>query len=144
MYKRTYTSAPADFPVCTLAECKQAANCLRRTAYAAQAEAGNLLYVVNPSVCNAEGECGFFRSAEPLRYARGFLGMQQNMLPPQYARFKQILCRKYCDCRFYAMRRGTALISPTEQETICEALREVGITEPLTFDSYTDIPNWDD
>jgi hypothetical protein len=40
------------------------------------------------------------------------------------------------------MRKGTRLITPTEQETIYNLLEQQGITERPAFDAYTEDYLW--
>lgn len=144
MLKKLYTSVPAEFAACIHPDCPQAASCLRHVAYQSLLEESPTFRVVNPGHCNPAGECRHFRSAKPVRYARGFIGFQENMTPKQWCRFKSQLLQMYGRSTFYMRRKGTVALSPKEQSAILEALHKAGITEDFEFDAYVEACNWFD
>lgn len=144
MLKKLYTSVPAEFATCLHSDCSKAADCLRHVAYQLLLEESSTFRIVNPKHCNPTNECKHFRSAKPERYARGFIGFQENMLPKQWIRFKSLLLQMYGRNTFYVRRRGDVALSPKEQSAILDALHKVGITEDFEFDAYVDAYNWYD
>lgn len=54
------------------------------------------------------------------------------------------LIGKFSRNGYFERRRGESALSPKEQETVLAALKEVGVTEEMKFDSYESHINWYD
>ena len=143
MPKKTYTSAPSDYPVCVHSDCPQAATCLHRLAYSEKKES-TYLRLINPRLCKTDGKCKFYRDSTPVAYARGFINFQKKMYPGQYQTFMTILIGKFSRTGYYERRRGATALSPKEQDIVLDALRRVGVEEKLEFDKYEENINWND
>lgn len=144
MPKKTYTSAPTDYPVCHHADCPQAATCLHQQAYSELLKKNNYLRLINPCKCSKDGKCKFYRDSKPVVYARGFINFQKNMFPGQYQTFMMILTHKFGRNPYYERRRGETALSPQEQDIVLAALRKAGVKEELRFDKYEENINWND
>lgn len=145
MQKKLYKTVPAQFPCCVVTDCPQESKCLRALGYKMTKEEGaETLRIVNPGQCTADEACRHFRSNTPERYARGFIGMQQNMLPGQYYRFSNTLISHFSRTQFYERRRGAVALSPKEQKVVLKALHKAGVTEDLPFDAYEETYSWYD
>lgn len=77
-------------------------------------------------------------------YARGFTNFQQRMFPDQYTRFMAICISEWSRNPYFERRRGARLLPPSEQQFILKALKAVGVTEEMQFDSYEEAVNWYD
>ena len=135
---------PDGYAVCLHSHCKLAASCLHQQAYNLMIQGETYLNLINPTQCSQKEDCLFYRNNEPVRYARGFTGMQKKMLPDQYRKFMQILVRAFGTNPYYERRRGETALSPREQEMVREALYEVGLPADWEFDAYDENINWQD
>ena len=144
MPKKFYTSLPAGYAVCQHADCPMAETCLPQIAYAELLAKEDILRVVNPSKCSKDAQCKYYRSNEPITYARGFAHFQKRMFPEQYDRFSMILIGKFGRNAYYERRRGDTALTPEEQRIVLDALRKVGVTEEMKFESYEENTNWYD
>ena len=54
------------------------------------------------------------------------------------------LIGKFSSNGYFERRRGETVLSPKDQETVLAALKEVGISEEMQFDSYESHINWYD
>ena len=76
---KTETSSrpmPKTFRLCVKTDCPCAAECLRSIALAMVSPDEQSIQIINPVyLATVEGDCPVFRSAEKVRYARGFVKM---------------------------------------------------------------------
>lgn len=144
MPKKFYREVPDDYPVCVHDQCPKAQQCLRQIGYGRLAATETLLRMVNPLRCTQDDDCPFYRSAEPVVWARGFAHFQHHMFPEQYKQFMFLLIQRFGRNAYFERRRGDTALSPTEQEMVMDALRTVGVTEPLSFQSSEKTVNWEE
>ena len=138
-----YNQVPHHFALCLHAECPMAAICLRRMVWDAIPESEEHLTVLNPSLTAGDEDCRYYRPAQKEVYARGFRGMQTQMLPAQYAKFCDKLTHYFSRNCYYERRRGDRLCSPKEMAYIREVLAEIGLPA-LEFDAYEERHNFCD
>lgn len=103
-----------------------------------------ILQLLNPAQCVKNETCKFYRDNTPVTYARGFTNFQKKMYPDQYQTFMHKLIGKFSRNGYFERRRGASALSPKEQEIVLAALKEVGITADMKFDSYESHINWYD
>lgn len=144
MPKKEYTSLPKDYPVCEHSSCPMAATCLHQTAYSTLMEHEEYLQLINPSRCSKNESCIYYRDSKPVTYARGFTNFQKRMFPDQYSRFMLICIKHWSRNPYFERRRGERSLPPDEQVFILNALKTVGVTEDMKFDSYEENINWYD
>ena len=144
MSKKTYTSLPSNYTVCEHSDCPMATTCLHQHAYTELMKTETILHLLNPTQCSKDETCKFYRSNTTVTYARGFTNFQKKMFPDQYQAFMYKLIGKFSRNGYFERRRGELTLSPKEQETVLTALKEVGITEEMKFDSYESHINWYD
>lgn len=144
MPKKEYSTLPSNYPVCIRSGCPKAATCLHQTSYAAMAERNEYLRIITPGRCSADGDCVHYRGSGPVTYARGFSNFQKRMFPGQYRRFAAICVAHWSRNPYFERRRGARALPPAEQKFILDALKRVGVTEELRFDSYEENTNWYD
>ena len=133
MPKKFYKDVPYSYPVC-----------LHQLAYQPLQEQIPILHLLNPQQCTKDGKCPHYRDSAPVRYARGFMGMQQKMYPGQYDIFMSALVSQFGRNPYFERRKGERPLSPKEQDIVRRALRKAGVTEQLDFDSYEDSIPWTD
>lgn len=145
MYQEIPKDIPYYFGVCLHSQCPQADGCMRQRAYRTQLEQGwHVVRLLNPQRCAPGNECPYFRSTEPVRYARGFTGMQRKMYHEQYLTFMNLLQGHFGRCLYFDRRRGHIPLPPQEQQLVLEAARRAGVEGPLEFDQYEMGMYWKD
>jgi hypothetical protein len=141
--KKTSEKVPNNYALCIKGDCPKSANCLRHAAVAMMQAEVQRWQIVSPAyLTQMEGECPMFRSAEKVRYARGFIRMMSAMTVQQAHMVKESLIATFGMAMYYRMRKGTRLITPTEQETIYNLLEQQGVTNRPAFDAYTEDYLW--
>ena len=134
---------PNNYTLCIKSDCPRAANCLRHEAVAMMPAEVQKWSILSPAyLAQMEGECPMYRSAEKVRYAHGFVRMMSAMTVHQAHAVKDSIIAAFGIAMYYRMRKGTRLITPTEQETIYNLLEQQGITERPAFDAYTEDYLW--
>ena len=144
MAKKEYTSLPDDYPVCEHTQCPMANTCLHQMAYATLMEQEEYLQLINPNRCTQNETCSYFRDCKPVVYARGFTNFQKRMFPAQYRQFMSICINHWSRNPYFERRRGVRALPPSEQVFILNALKKVGVTDEMKFDSYEENINWYD
>ena len=141
--KKTSEKVPTNYTLCIKGDCPKAANCLRHVAVEMMPSEVERWSIVSPTyLAQMEGECSMYRSAEKVRYARGFVRMMSAMTVHQAHMVKECLIATFGMAMYYRMRKGTRLITPAEQEIIYNLLEQQGITERPAFDAYTEDYLW--
>lgn len=139
----TNTSVPNNYTLCLKGDCPKAAACLRYAATEMMPDEEQKWSIVSPKyLARMEGECPLFRSAEKVRYARGFVRMMSALTVKQAHTFKDGIVSTFGMNMYYRMRRGERLITPTEQEAIYGLLEKQGIAERPEFDAYEEGYLW--
>ena len=145
MPKKEYTSLPKDYPLCEHSSCPMAATCLHQVAYSMMMEQNaEYLRLINPARCSKDEACTYYRDKKPVIFARGFTNFQKRMFPDQYSRFMSICIKHWSRNPYFVRRRGDRYLPPDEQVFILNALKKVGVTEDMKFDSYEENINWYD
>ena len=145
MPKKEYTSLPKDYPLCEHSSCPMAATCLHQVAYSMMMEQNaEYLRLINPTRCSKDEACTYYRDKKPVIFARGFTNFQKRMFPDQYSRFMSICINHWSRNPYFERRRGERSLPPDEQVFILNALKTVGVTEDMKFDSYEENINWYD
>ena len=142
--KFTMKDVPGGYGLCTRNDCAVCNHCLRHIAYNdVVTEELWVINHVNPLRVKLTAECEFFRTDELATYGKGFVKMNQEMLPRQYDEFKCRLIGKFGRTGYYERRRGERLCSPSDIQKIRAVLQELKLPE-LEFDGYVKKHNWCD
>ena len=128
--------------MCLHADCEMASSCLHQLVYAKLMERELHMNLLNPSMCEKNSECTFFRDSKPVTYVRGFTKIQQNLSVRQYQEFMEILKGVFGRNAYFERRGGTRAMPPKEQEIVLAVLKRLGVTEGVEFDSYEENINW--
>ena len=142
MTKNNKQTTPHDYPVCELQDCPMATTCLRQFAYTTLIENEVYLRLINPTKCNKDEACKYYRDKKPVVFARGFTNFQKQMFPQQYDKFMTTLVSHFGRNQYYKRRRGATLIPPEEQKVIRRVLEKVGADPKMDFDNYEEQINW--
>ena len=140
---KTEDRVPRAFALCIHEQCPMANSCLRRMVWDTVAKSEERFSIISPSCTTPDKNCSYFRSAELATYARGFRGMQAQMLPAQYMAFSQRLTSYFSRNCYFERRRGDRLCSPKDIAYIREVLAEIGLPA-LEFDAYEEHYNFAD
>ena len=143
---KTETSSrpmPKTYRLCVKTDCPRAAECLRNIALAMVSPDELSIQVINPVYLSTiEGDCPMFRSAEKLRYARGFVRMLSGLTVSQANVLRQTLEHDFGHTRYFRLRAGERLIDPATQEHIRQAMVQIGVTNLPDFDAYVEEYDW--
>lgn len=142
MSKTLSKEVPENYVLCLREDCPCASTCLRHLACKPMMECSIYLRVLNPDCCVPGTSCPYYRDSTPVVYARGFKGMQSQMLPAQYQKFRALLLNYFSMNVFYERRRGDFALSPEEQKMVLQALHQAGVMEDLSFDRYEECFRW--
>lgn len=134
---------PYEYALCLDSECPKAGNCLRRPAAESMTEKEEYWKIVSPKRLEGmEGECPYFRSAQTVRYAKGF----KNLLDCQpYNKRQEIaydLASRFGQRTYYRLRKGERLLLPQEQQAVLNTVKRHGGDASLPFDEYADDFLW--
>lgn len=141
MNKISFNEVPANYPLCIKSDCPMADHCLRQMAMQVLTKRERLVSIVNPRRTEDSEKCEFYRSDDPQMFGKGFTGMQQEMLPRQYAVFMRKLRNRFGRNAYFERRRGERLCSPDEVAYVREVLTSLGL-QHLDFDDYKEQYNW--
>ena len=140
---KTTEKVPTNYMLCVKSNCPKAVNCLRHAAVAMMPAEVQRWQIVSPVyLAQTEGECPYFRSAEKVRYARGFVRMIRSLPVNVSETVAQRLIARFGRNAYYDMRKGKRAIAPNEQEIICAVVSECGAQQEVTFDSYEEDYQW--
>lgn len=128
--------------VCQYDGCPKSGECLIRMLADYVPADNHLVQCVNPAWVRAKGECGFFRPKSKVRMGRGLMGMFDDLPYAKAIVLRKALIATFTRKGFYAMRNGTRLISPEEQQVFASVFKSCGIAEAPRFDSYVDEYWW--
>ncbi|MGN0035989.1 MAG: DUF6078 family protein [Bacteroidaceae bacterium] len=139
---KPYKDMPADYPLCLHADCPMADTCLHQLAFRRHDELDTYLNLINPARCTKQADCPYHVDSRPVRFAKGFMGMQKRMYPEQYGHFMTLLICHFGRNSYFKRRRGDILLPPKEQEVIRIALEKAGVSQPMEFDQYVEAIHW--
>ena len=134
---------PKTYRLCIKTDCPRAAECLRSIALTMVSPDEQSIQVINPAYLSTiEGDCPVFRSAEKVRYARGFVKMLSGLTVTQANLLRQTLEHDFGHACYFRLRSGERLIDPATQEHIRQAMVRIGITDLPDFDAYVEEYDW--
>jgi hypothetical protein len=143
---KTETSSrpiPKTYRLCVKTDCPRAAECLRCIALAFVSPDEQSIQVINPAYLSTiEGDCPVFRSAEKVRYARGFVKMLSGLTVKQAHAFRIALESDFGHTRYFRLRAGERLIDPPTQKHIRQVMTRIGIAPLPDFDDYVEEYAW--
>ena len=135
--KKTSEKVPTNYTLCIKGDCPKAANCLRHVAVAMMPAEVQRWSIVSPAyLAQMEGECPMYRSAEKVRYARGFVRMVRTLPVNISEMVMHKLIARFGRNGYYDMRKGKLAIAPAEQEIIRIVVAECDAQQETEFDGY--------
>ena len=140
---QTSVEVPTNYTLCIKRDCPKAAMCLRYKATLMIPADVMKWSILSPAyLAQTEGECPHYRTAEKVKYARGFVRMMSALTVKQAHVVKDSIVATFGMNMYYRMRRGERLITPTEQEAIYQMLEQQGVTTRPEFDAYIEDYLW--
>ena len=136
-----FTQMPYNFALCLLEDCPLAENCLRQLAYKYHSANEEIIKAVNPAAVKGQ-KCKHFASAEPIKYAKGFLKVLDDFPAKKLRQLTYHLRGAYGDYVYYRYRRGEYLIPPESQKHITSVARNLGLEFQEFFDAYVYRTGW--
>ena len=136
-------TVPTNYMLCIKSDCPKAATCLRYKATQMIPTEVKTWSILSPAyLAQMKGECPHYRSAEKVRYARGFVRMIRTLPVNISEMVAQKLIARFGRNAYYDMRKGKRTIAPTEQEVIRTVVAECGALQEVVFDSYEENFQW--
>ena len=140
---QTSGEVPTNYTLCIKGDCPRAAMCLHYKATQMIPADVMKWSILSPAyLAQTEGECPHYRTAEKVKYARGFVRMMSALTMNQAHVVKDNIVATFGMNMYYRMRRGDRLITPTEQEAIYQMLEQQGVTTRPEFDAYVEDYLW--
>ena len=134
---KTCEKVPNNYTLCIKGDCPKAANCLRHVAVAMMPAEVQRWSIVSPAyLTQIEGECPMYRSADKVRYARGFVRMVRTLPVNISEMVMHKLIARFGRNGYYDMRKGKLAIAPAEQEIIRIVVAECDAQQEAEFDGY--------
>ena len=125
---------PTSYLLCMKQDCPKATTCLRRIAEQQIGDEVKLWHVISPKYQEKQTDrCAYFRPADKLTYALGFIGMLDRM---PYKLMQEAICklmRRFGRRTYYRVRKG---------ERMLNILKQCGINDPGKFDAYFEAYDW--
>ena len=138
-----FSDVPNNFLWCINRQCSKAETCLRQLAERLSPEELISCSAINPKhLAKFKNECPYFCSNKQVRYARGFLGILENLTSKQTHCFINRVISNSSRRTYYRVRNGERALSPAEQQNIINILKECGVTFSIEFDSYFEDYYW--
>lgn len=141
--KHNFSEVPFNYHLCLKRECTKASTCLRQLLE--QEIPDNVEYwkIISPKYqASQEGDCPHYRPDDKVSYAKGFIGMLDNLPNKQMKKVIPYLIRRFSQRTYYRVRKGERLLSPSEQRDVLAILGKCGVTEPAKFDAYVEDYAW--
>lgn len=138
-----FAEIPYGYHLCLKRECPKASTCLRQLAE--QQISANIEHwsIISPKYqATLKGDCPHYRSSNKVIYAKGFIGLLDNMPNNQMKHVIYNLQREFGQRTYYRVRKGERLITPSEQRAISNILKMCGVTEPPKYDAYVEDYDW--
>lgn len=140
---QTSGEVPTSYTLCIKSDCPKAAMCLHYKATQMIPADVMKWSILSPAyLAQTEGECPHYRSAEKVKYARGFVRMIRTLPVNISEMVAQKLIARFGRNAYYDMRKGKRAIAPAEQEIILSVVAECGAPQEVVFDSYEEGYQW--
>ena len=121
----------------------KASTCLRQITEQSVPENIQYWVIVSPKHLESiEGDCPYYRSNKKIQYAKGFIGILENLPHKQMQTVILHLMSYFGRRTYYRSRKGERLLSPSEQRHVLNILKNCGVSTPQQFDAYIEDYDW--
>ncbi|WP_303014343.1 DUF6078 family protein [uncultured Bacteroides sp.] len=141
--KIDFKEVPYQYAMCLNRQCPQADTCLRQLTEQSVPENVEQWVIISPKYLAAAGNrCPHYRSSAKVRYAKGFIGLLENLPHKQMQTVIPYLMSYLGRRTYYRSRKGERLLTPSEQRQVLAILKNCGVTHPKEFDAYIENYDW--
>lgn len=138
-----FRQVPFEYALCLNDQCPKADSCLRRLCVQSMPAEKECWNIVSPKrLADLKGDCPFFRSNRKVRYAKGCINMLDCL--PYNKRKATInhLMACFGQRTYYRVRKGERLLSPDEQQTVLDIIKQHYADTTSEFDAYIEDYAW--
>lgn len=105
--KHDLSEVPSNYPLCLKRECSKASTCLRQLVEQEISDSVKYWTIISPQYqATQEGDCPHYRSNVKVTYAKGFVGMLDNMPNKQMRSVIPHLISYFGQRTYYRVRKG--------------------------------------
>ena len=141
--KIEYSKVPVNYLMCLNQDCPKADGCLRQRIVQSVPAEIDRWNIVSPKLLAAStGDCPYYKTAEKVRYAKGFIKMLDNLPHKQMQTVIRCLMDFFGYRMYYRARKGERLLSPGEQQNLLKIVENCGVSQPQDFDTYIEEYDW--
>ncbi len=132
----SWKDVPSGWALCFNQSCPLHEHCLRYQAGVLAPPDLTVTRCVTPRVLTGE-RCKVYASMEPVKIARGFSTIYQNVLKRDYTSLRKYMTSLLSGKRYYyEYKRGERSLSPEQQSDIRQLFESFGYKDSVRFDSY--------
>ena len=139
-----FSEVPYEYALCLNRQCPKADTCLRQLVKRIVPQKVEYWTIVSPKYTDTitKGNCLYYRSNIKARYAKGFIGILENLPHKKMESAISQLMSFFGRRTYYRVRKGERLLSPFEQEQVLNILKHCSVNSPLEFDAYSEVYDW--
>lgn len=142
--KHCIFEVPSNYALCLNRQCPQASTCLRQLAEQEISDCIKYWTVISSKHQETltESTCPYFSSSAKVLFAKGFIGILNNL---PYKQMQQVIARlnnQFNQRTYYRIRKGERLLSPAEQKVVLNIIKSCGATGKQEFDAYIEDFDW--
>lgn len=105
-------------------------------------EERDFIKVVNPKKTTGDSACTFFKSNEDTRFGKGFIKFLTTLPRITEDKFRSAMISHYPRNKYFKLRKGEILCSPSDQEFILNLLTELDLPTDNVFDEWVEKEDW--
>lgn len=137
------STMPSQYLLCLNQQCPKASTCLRQLAEQSTPSDVKYWNIISPKhLSTLKGDCPYYRSCEKVRFAKGFVGILENLPHKEMQTVISRLIAHFNQRTYYRVRKGERALSPSEQRSVLRIIKNSGTTKPLDFDTYYEDYDW--
>lgn len=122
---------------------RKADTCLRQLAEQHVPEEVEHWTIISPKcLATVKGDYPYYRSNIKAYYAKGFIGILENLPHKQMENVVAHLMSLFNRRTYYRARKGERLLSPAEQQQVLNILKHCGVVQFPKFDEYIETYDW--
>lgn len=138
-----FSNVPLQYALCLNRQCPKATTCLRQLAEKSAPNTVEYWSIISPKhLSTIKDNCPYYRSATKVRFAKGFIGILENLPHKQMQTVISRLMSHFSERTYYRIRKGERVLSPSEQQEVLRIIKRCGATMPLEFDAYYEDYDW--
>lgn len=125
---------------CINSSCSLADHCMRFQKW--KDEESNFIKVVNPKKVTGDSTCTFFMDNTDTRFAKGFIKFLTTLPRTTEDKFRSAMISHYPRNKYFKLRKGEILCSPSDQEFIIALLTKLSLPTDNVFDEWVEKEDW--